>query len=407
MALGQTNDSASVQAQRTRVCTGCADAYMITELAILPCNDKYCASCLKRLFDTALKSENRFPPRCCDAIPLKSVRAFLEEETLKEYIKKKAEHEAKDRMYCSGCSAFICAEYVEGDVAICPECGAMTCIACRNRAHENDCPEDKGQQALIETARKKGWRQCWACRRMVERISGCSAIQCRCGAVFCYICGEPFTKNKPLCACNGFQALYIGGALPFPNFVSEPEWFPEDNFPPIINPFHQQRLDQRRLGLVGGTVPPQYQQGYNSQGLPRDTNNMSAKTSENRVVRGAQKLDPSAPNFIPRGLHYQDSTARFSDVTWLKSPALGIAESVDDEIYTDWSRAHDARVKEDRQRLRSPAPTPSSMQYGTALSEYGKNNEGVPDKRDTDWTAQEFRRARRGGGQGLGPFGRI
>ncbi|KAL4789079.1 hypothetical protein BDV19DRAFT_395397 [Aspergillus venezuelensis] len=98
MAMGQTNDSASDQPDRICMRTGCADAYEIIEVAILPCNDIYCAPCLKRLFDTALKNENKFPPRCCDAIPLKSVRGFLEDETLRKYIKRKAEHEAKDWM---------------------------------------------------------------------------------------------------------------------------------------------------------------------------------------------------------------------------------------------------------------------------------------------------------------------
>ncbi|KAL4965262.1 uncharacterized protein BDV14DRAFT_200240 [Aspergillus stella-maris] len=431
MAMGQTNDSSSDQPDRTRTCTGCTDTYRITKVAILPCSDTYCAACLKRLFDTALKNENKFPPRCCDAIPLKSVRTFLDEETLRKYIKRKAEHDAKDRMYCSGCSAFICAEYVEGDVAVCPECGAMTCIACRNKAHENDCPEDKGQQALIETAKRKGWRQCWACQSMVERVSGCSAIQCRCGAVFCYVCGEPFTKNKPLCACNGLQAPYVIGGLPVQHFVPEPEWFPEDDFPPVMpqqmytpmmhsaDAYRNPNLDrdalakvegdQRRLGLVGGTVPFQYQQGYNGQGLPWGTDTLFARISEDRVARGARKLDPSAPHFFPHGPHYQDSAAQFPGAQWPQFPQLANAESVDEEIYADWLRVHDARINGGRKRLRSLAPVPvtNSLPYRTGFSADEQIDGRDPGKGDRDWRAQDFHRARRDGDQGFRPFRRI
>ncbi|KAI0506436.1 hypothetical protein F5B22DRAFT_623554 [Xylaria bambusicola] len=51
--------------------------------------------------------------------------------------------------------------------------------------------EDK----LISLAKRKGWKRCPSCRRLVEKVTGCDHISCRCGQHFCYKCGEPYSLS--------------------------------------------------------------------------------------------------------------------------------------------------------------------------------------------------------------------
>ncbi|KAG8897934.1 hypothetical protein FRB99_007781 [Tulasnella sp. 403] len=57
----------------------------------------------------------------------------------------------------------------------------MTCEEFRNPLAD--------EQLLRRTANKNQWRRCPKCKILVERVSGCPHMTCRCGQHFCHLCG--------------------------------------------------------------------------------------------------------------------------------------------------------------------------------------------------------------------------
>jgi len=70
----------------------------------------------------------------------------------------------------------------------------MTCREFKALPPEMRSAEDA---SLLRLAQAQAWKNCKSCGVMVSRIDGCNHIHCRCGASFCYGCGEPYRDNKP------------------------------------------------------------------------------------------------------------------------------------------------------------------------------------------------------------------
>ncbi|KAL4966216.1 BRcat and Rcat domain-containing protein [Aspergillus stella-maris] len=163
-----------------------------------------CAACREEtefsmLFERAMNDESLFPPRCCrQPFALNIVRIFLNSDLIKRSEKKKIEFETPNRTYCYSpeCSAFIHRSNIEDDIATCPECSFTTCTSFKERAHTGDCPNDTALQQLLETAQQNDWQRCYSCWRFVELKHGCNHMICRCGAKFCYNCGERWRTGQ-------------------------------------------------------------------------------------------------------------------------------------------------------------------------------------------------------------------
>ncbi|KAL4950633.1 hypothetical protein BDW69DRAFT_197103 [Aspergillus filifer] len=174
-------------------CVACREDTEFFNVIRAPCQDEWCLSCLGELFEASINDESLFPPRCCrKPFALKIVRIFLNSDLIKRFEEKKTEFETPNRTYCYSpeCSAFIHPSNIEDDIATCPQCSFTTCASCKERAHTGDCPNDTAMQQLLETAQQKGWQRCYSCWRLVELEHGCNHMTCRCGAEFCYNCGE-------------------------------------------------------------------------------------------------------------------------------------------------------------------------------------------------------------------------
>ncbi|GIL77241.1 hypothetical protein Vretifemale_6730 [Volvox reticuliferus] len=109
--------------------------------------------------------------------------------------------------------------------ARCPACGNSFCPHCRIPgwhkgytcaafqalpAHLRSAED----AAMLQLSKQKQWKQCPQCQQMVERSEGCNHLMCRCGANFCYACGEPYADTKstkanvhgtPGCICPLFD----------------------------------------------------------------------------------------------------------------------------------------------------------------------------------------------------------
>ncbi|KAK4665050.1 uncharacterized protein QC763_510030 [Podospora pseudopauciseta] len=191
---------------KKKECVACNNAFFSFDMVNSNgCGHDYCRGCIKTLFQSSILDESLFPPRCCgNQLLLDGCRHLLPSALVGQFRAKKIELETPNRTYCHlpTCSTFVPPQAIKGNIATCPRCSARTCDVCKKAAHANsDCPEDPATQELIRLAAAEGWQKCRSCLRFVELGHGCYHITCRCGAEFCYVCGEPW-KN---CSCPQWE----------------------------------------------------------------------------------------------------------------------------------------------------------------------------------------------------------
>lgn len=159
-------------------CDVCYEIYRAPFTILLPCADRYCIGCLKRLFLDATADESLFPARCCrQPIPLHYIQRQCSSDELESIQNAEIEFSTSDRTYCSNndCARFIKPMDITGSQANCPYCFTETCTACKAGFHEDtDCPADPALQATLTVANEQGWQRCYSCRTMVELDHGCN-----------------------------------------------------------------------------------------------------------------------------------------------------------------------------------------------------------------------------------------
>ncbi|KAG1745663.1 hypothetical protein EDB19DRAFT_1632139, partial [Suillus lakei] len=162
------------------------------------CGHYYDIGCIIDLFQSALRDELLYPPRCCHQnIPLRQVRPHLTQAFLTEFELKAQEFGTLKRVYCveSTCSRFL-GPLHEGDsskVFTCssPTCMTSTCGKCRGRYRRftHSCASDAENERVLGTLiRTSGWSRCPGCSQVVELSTGCFHMTCRCKTQFCYLC---------------------------------------------------------------------------------------------------------------------------------------------------------------------------------------------------------------------------
>lgn len=196
----------------TRHCIGCEEDVSYIDALRCPCSHDYCRACIAGLFEAAINDESLFPARCCrQAIPLGLNQIFIPPKLAGRYRAKEIENSTPNRTYChnSSCSTFVPPQFVQGSRATCVKCHSRTCTNCKRAAHEGDCAPDAATLDVLRLANERGWQRCSSCRNLVELSTGCNHIcklgkkaycaqkchsnvakACRCGAQFCYVCGE-------------------------------------------------------------------------------------------------------------------------------------------------------------------------------------------------------------------------
>jgi hypothetical protein len=180
------------------------------------CSGSFCRACIKAMFIGATKDISRMPPRCCQQIHLHHARADMTDAEVAEYKSKYDEWSTPRPFYCPvpTCSVFIPNRLLphhpaRGDAAEkradsgtgtpslpnfpCPACAGQICLECRQVAHpDTTCAAlDAGiDPQLVAALKKWGFGRCPKCGHGVKRMYGCSRMECRCGAQFCWNCKQ-------------------------------------------------------------------------------------------------------------------------------------------------------------------------------------------------------------------------
>ena len=198
--------------RRCSECISCFEDFQPKEVIKTTCHS-YCKDCFERLVANAVENEAQWPPKCClNEIPTKTVLKHVSGELKKKYEKCREEFSipVDERIYCAqpDCSMFIKKSQMQKQFrkARCSK-GHFTCLECRQLAHPDvmDCPNNADMAALQRIARQEGWKRCYRCKMLVEHKEACQHMTCRCGAEFCYVCGQIWRS----CSCTMEQLAVI------------------------------------------------------------------------------------------------------------------------------------------------------------------------------------------------------
>jgi hypothetical protein len=191
-----------------------------------------CISCVKQMFDKALKFEHHYPPKWSGPLHPSEFGHILSADYIEKYKDKEVEYNTPPnrRVYCQyivermkvlekgnteycaeTCGAFLGVrrKFIKDDVLVFGRCKGhgcanVTCMVCDyycnndpqnmlqhiclGKSHANE----KRAQAFSGLKRGKDWQQCpdRHCERRVELSEACNHISCQCGMGFCFICGK-------------------------------------------------------------------------------------------------------------------------------------------------------------------------------------------------------------------------
>ena len=191
-----------------------------------------CVSCVRQMFDKALKFEHNYPPRWSVPLHPSEFSHIISADYIRDYKDKEIEYNTppNKRVYCQydiervkvvdnskmeffteRCGDFIGARQkpIKGDILVFGRCGGLdcenvTCMVCEYYCNNNaedmlqhlclgkSRANEKRAQAFLGLKRGKDWQQCPSrkCGRRIELSAACNHISCQCGMGFCFICGK-------------------------------------------------------------------------------------------------------------------------------------------------------------------------------------------------------------------------
>ncbi|KAI8941210.1 hypothetical protein NX059_002448 [Plenodomus lindquistii] len=238
------------------------------------CDNAYCIACVRDMFLKACKDSARMPPRCCAQIHLHQVRRYLTAEEVRTFKLKYEEWSTPSPFYCPipSCSTFIPARLLptrsgahgkRTDSGVgtpseatfsCPSCRIDICAGCRQTAHPGSLCSltefgvDAKTSALLKSW---GYKKCPKCGHGLKRMFGCSHMECRCGAHFCWVC----LSSRDDCHgdCENDEDEYSDGD----NEWSEPDSDDDDDGaqPPSVEN-HENHDDQQTPQAASGASTP-------------------------------------------------------------------------------------------------------------------------------------------------------
>lgn len=240
--------------QTIHLCEVCYDEFPGTQFfKIYECSHAFCHMCMQAFCEmhtaAGTVEELRCPtPKCDSIVPPYIIQAVLHEEAYERWEKlllQKTIDAMEDTVYCPRCGTVVIVEEDrESNLAHCPVCFFAFCTQCERIWHQGrscrtdeEILEDLNNQAKtgnqnkalaakigelrrkmeeeIESKRlkKKCTNKCPHCKAPVEKIGGCNKMTCKCGGIFCWVCGLPI---------KGYDHFRTGKCVLFPGAPAPP-----------------------------------------------------------------------------------------------------------------------------------------------------------------------------------------
>ncbi|KAF4342414.1 e3 ubiquitin ligase ARI4 [Fusarium beomiforme] len=200
--MEEANDSAPARGNGEE-CLICADGAHVRA----PCGCNYCLSCYREAIRVGLRSQEEFPPKCCNPFDVAAIELARSPALVHIFRQMQEEADAPihERLYChdGNCAAFIPPDR-NGH---CLFCDTHTCRDCGARAHPGrPCQEGDAEEDVWATMDDNRTVNCPNCGRMIQLSEACNHMTCVCGREFCFICGEDWhTCDCPL--YGGFHLM--------------------------------------------------------------------------------------------------------------------------------------------------------------------------------------------------------
>ncbi|KAI7487480.1 hypothetical protein KC351_g2640 [Hortaea werneckii] len=193
---------------RCVVCDDSGDEYPLIQPCRL-CRSDYCVPCLAGMFYAAAMDGGRMPPRCCTLLQIHTALPLLDAQDADTYRAKLEDFLTPDKVYCPvpTCSAFISPRFIpptptsppssprpipqhkiQADIFPCPTCHVAICTKCKQIEHGMRPCDTTARDEELAMLQQFGIKQCPNCKQAIRKMFGCSHMQCRCGAHFCYHC---------------------------------------------------------------------------------------------------------------------------------------------------------------------------------------------------------------------------
>ncbi|MED6120056.1 hypothetical protein PIB30_017505 [Stylosanthes scabra] len=257
-----TNANTDTDDDKHFYCKICTETKAKKErFTITGCNHSFCIDCTVKYVSSKVYQMIQVKihcPFCMDHfLNVDDCRKILPKEVFDLWGKKLCEAEIpeSDKFYCpfKDCSALMIDDGDDGNGRKlrrkfeCPHCDRMFCSQCRvawhhgirckefqNRVGKDKRKKDDEDDVVMKMAKKKRWQRCPNCKFYVEKTAGCKHMNCRCGEIFCYKCGESYKNDDVLVGDIGSGktslALRFVKGLFFHNqdtFVKAKKWVEE------------------------------------------------------------------------------------------------------------------------------------------------------------------------------------
>ncbi|KAI8973945.1 hypothetical protein BDB01DRAFT_808183 [Pilobolus umbonatus] len=171
------------------------------------CSHEICRDCLNQYIQSILTVDkyNQYETILCPA-PL--CPGHFDSNAIMAQVLSKAEAEewwvnAITKQYITNrvlCPQVDCSGVFDADIndmkhcifTECYECHRGFCLACQKSWHPGEIRiynDEVAMQQTLNKAQNEAWCRCPRCHALVEKMTGCITVQCRCGTSFCYRCG--------------------------------------------------------------------------------------------------------------------------------------------------------------------------------------------------------------------------
>ncbi|GAA5797127.1 hypothetical protein HPULCUR_002506 [Helicostylum pulchrum] len=166
------------------------------------CYHKACIECIRSYFMNTLKNDRYISSYDYIQCPTENCKqTFTTSKFLPSILSKKEAEEwwgaalsrtlIENKVRCPdrNCKAIFDAnikDIKQCTFAECYQCHRGFCMACQEKWHPGVIKivsDEEQTKKTLAYAQKHNWSRCPRCRQFVERVSGCSAIACRCGAI--------------------------------------------------------------------------------------------------------------------------------------------------------------------------------------------------------------------------------
>jgi len=211
-----------INEQDEKECLVCYDDKHKDNFHRLQCGHEFCKNCLCELIETAINenkgfgsSQNLKCPQCKENIEDQDIRELTDHN--REVLERIANIKTRETLeklpgykHCQtpDCEFYWINENGHRQEIDCRQCGARFCSSCCHphsmqmscKDAEIDRKSDGNMSAKDRKANqkwlKKNTKQCPDCKRFVQKNRGCNHMTCKCGAQFCWICGESYRTHR-------------------------------------------------------------------------------------------------------------------------------------------------------------------------------------------------------------------